>query len=166
MHIKRRRLPGEFVFVLLLIAFSVFLFWHSYKISGFESFTSAGAYPMVTTGVMALSALLVLFQTARTPREDGEPGQSLFAQFLHVLTPALIVQTTLAIAIYMFALEWLGFVVSSYVFLVVVMWLLGSRRFFFNLVLSAVALGFIYVIFQTIFSVAVPKGTLIQGFFQ
>lgn len=166
MHIKRRRLPGEFVFVLLLIAISAFLLWHSYKISGFSSFTSAGAYPMVTTTVMLISALVILYQTLHTPREEGKPGQSLANQFFQVLTPGMIVKFTLAILAYMLLLEWLGFLLCSYLFLVMGMWLLGSRRIVLNMVISAASLGFIHVVFQTIFSVAVPKGTLIQRLFQ
>jgi len=63
----------------------------------------------------------------------------------------------------MLALEWTGFVLSSYVFLVVSMWLLGSRRLVLNLVVSALSLAAIYVVFQTVFSVVLPKGTLFRG---
>lgn len=73
---------------------------------------------------------------------------------------------TLAIVGYMVLLEPLGFVLSSYLFLIVAMWLLGSRRVLINLLVSAAAIGFIYLVFQTIFSVSVPKGTLIQGLFK
>ncbi|MBR0564725.1 tripartite tricarboxylate transporter TctB family protein [Azoarcus sp. L1K30] len=166
MHIKRRRLPGEFVFVLLLLAFSAFLLWNSYKISGFSSFTSAGAYPMVTTTVMLVSALVIIWQSLNTPREDREPGQSLAAQFFAVLTPAMVIKFTAAILAYMLLLEWLGFALCSYLFMVIGMYLLGSTRIVLNLVISALSLGFIHVVFQTIFSVAVPKGSLIQRFFQ
>ncbi|AMO38481.1 conserved membrane protein of unknown function [Thauera humireducens] len=166
MHIQRRRLAGEVVFALLLLAASLFLFWHSYKISGFSSFTSAGAYPMVTTAVMSISAIIILFQTLRVGRVEGEPGQSLIFQFYAHVTPTLIVAFTAAIIGYMLALEQLGFILSSYVFLVISMWLLGSRKLMINLLVSAAMIGFIYVVFQTIFSVVVPKGTLIQGLFK
>ena len=166
MHIQRRRLAGEVVFALLLLAGSLFLFWHSYKISGFSSYTSAGSYPMVTTAVMSISAIIILFQTQRIARAEAEPGQSLLFQFFAQVTPLLIVLFTLAIVGYMVLLEPLGFVLSSYLFLIVAMWLLGSRRVLINLLVSAAAIGFIYLVFQTIFSVSVPKGTLIQGLFK
>lgn len=166
MHVQRRRLAGEVVFALLLLASSLFLFWHSYKISGFSSYTSAGAYPMVTTAVMSISAIIILFQTLRVARTESEPGQSLLFQFFTQVTPTLIVAFALSIVGYMMLLEPLGFVISSYLFLVISMWLLGSRRLFINLLVSAAAIGFIYIVFQTIFSVAVPKGTLIQGLFK
>lgn len=166
MHIKRRRLPGEFVFALLLIVLSVVLIWQSYKISGFSSFTSAGAYPLVTTTVMLVSAIVILYQTLHTPRTESEGGESVAMQFFKALTPATIVKFTLAILAYMLLLEWLGFLLCSYLFLVIGMWLLGSKRFGLNMLLSALSLGLIHVVFQTIFSVAVPRGTLIQALFQ
>jgi putative tricarboxylic transport membrane protein len=74
--------------------------------------------------------------------------------------PRVIVGFTLLIALYMFALEPLGFIVSSFVFLVAGMWILGSRRLVYNTVVSAVSLAVIYVIFQTAFSVVLPDGVL------
>ncbi len=163
MHIHRRRLPGEIVFILLLLALSVFLLWTAYGISGFESFTSAGAYPMVTTGVMVVSGLVILFQSLKTPRAAGGTGESLVRQFVRTLTPSLVLAFTVATIAYMLLLERLGFVLASYLFLVGSMWILGSRRFILNLAVSALALGFIYLIFQTIFAVSMPAGTWLQG---
>lgn len=163
MHTPRSRLPGEIVFTVILVLVSAFMVWTAYGISGFESLTSAGAFPMVATAVMLVTALLNLVHTRRAsaaPRRDGEStGQA----FVRQLTPAVLVGFTLAIAAYMLALEWAGFLVSSYVFLVVAMRLLGSRRMGLNLLVSALSLAAIYAVFQTVFSVVLPTGKLIQG---
>jgi putative tricarboxylic transport membrane protein len=58
MPLRRRRLPGELTFALLLIGLSLFLLWQAYGISGFESLTSAGAFPMVAAAVMLVTAVL------------------------------------------------------------------------------------------------------------
>jgi len=113
MHTIRRRLPGELVFSILLIAFSLFMLWQAYSISKFESFTSAGA-----------------------------------------------------ITAYMLILERAGFVLSSYVFLVISMWLLGSRKWVLNLWVSAFSLAVVYVIFQTVFAVVLPSGSWLAGVFK
>jgi putative tricarboxylic transport membrane protein len=65
----------------------------------------------------------------------------------------------------MLTLEWLGFVVSSYLFLAVTMRLLGSTRWRTNLLVSALVLGAVYLVFQTAFSVVLPAGRLWQGVF-
>ncbi len=78
----------------------------------------------------------------------------------------MLVAFTGGIALYMLALEPVGFLLSSYVFLVASMAILGSRRWGLNLLVSAVALGVIYVIFQTVFSVVLPNGSLLAGWFR
>ena len=65
----------------------------------------------------------------------------------------------------MLTLERLGFILSSFVFLVAAMFALGSRRIWHTVLISAVSLAVIYVIFQTAFSVVLPEGVL-RGVFR
>ncbi|MBX9612835.1 MAG: tripartite tricarboxylate transporter TctB family protein [Burkholderiales bacterium] len=163
MHTSRPRLAGERVFTLLLIAFSLFMLWQAYGIAKFESITSAGAFPMFATAVMVVTGLLIAGQTARARAAPGLPGESLFNQFVRQITPGVLVSFTLATAVYMALLDKLGFLLASYLFLAVSMWLLGSRRIVLNLLVSALSLAAIYVIFQTVFSVVLPTGTWLKG---
>jgi putative tricarboxylic transport membrane protein len=123
----------------------------------------AGAFPMVATGVMLLTGIANVVHALREQPTERQPGESLWAKFGRELTPLVLVAFAAAILVYKLALEWTGFVLSSYVFLVVSMWLLGSRRLVLNLVVSALSLAAIYIVFQTVFSVVLPKGTLLQG---
>ena len=163
MHNQRSRLPGETAFTVLLLIFSAFMLWTAYGISGFESLTSAGSFPMVATGVMVITGVVNVVHTLREKPSPPLEGESLPRQFMRQLTPSVLIGFTLAIVAYMLALEWAGFLLSSYVFLVVSMWLLGSRRFVLNLVVSALSLAAIYVVFQTAFSVVLPSGKWLQG---
>lgn len=163
MHTLRPRIAGERVFTLLLIVFSLFMLWQAYSISKFESLTSAGAFPMFATAVMVVTGLIIAGQTARAQPLPLEGGETPFQQFVRLITPGVVVSFTLTIAIYMALLDVLGFVVSSYAFLVVSMWLLGSRRILLSLMISAVCLAAIYVVFQTVFSVVLPAGTVFKG---
>jgi putative tricarboxylic transport membrane protein len=163
MHIVRRRLAGEIVFSVILVVFSVFMLWTAYGISKFESFTSAGAFPMLATAVMLITGVINVVNAWREAPSERVDGESLARQFVRQVTPGVLLAFTLAIAVYMLALERLGFLIASYIFLVVSMWLLGSRRFVLNLVVSALSLAAIYVIFQTVFSVVLPAGTWLQG---
>ncbi len=163
MHLLRRRLPGELVFSMLLIAFSLFLLWQAYAISGFESLTSAGAFPMVAAGVMLISAAFALRDTTKSKIHAGNEGESLPQQFIRQIAPGMLVLFVIAITVYMVALETVGFILSSYLFLLVSMWILGSRKLFLNIWVSALVLAAVYLIFQTIFSVVLPTGSLFQG---
>lgn len=166
MAAQRKRLPGELIFTLLLVLFGGFMLWQAYAISGFESITSAGSFPMAAAGMLLLCALIVAVQTARLPRMHCTDGESLPRQFAQRLAPCVLVAFTGGIALYMLALEPVGFLLSSYVFLVASMAILGSQRWGLNLLVSAVALGVIYVIFQTVFSVVLPNGSLLAGWFR
>lgn len=163
MSSPERRLPGELVFCLLLMVLGGFLLWHAYGISGFQSLASAGAFPMFAAVVMVVSAVVALVQSARKARSMPPKGESAVREFARRLLPGVLLLFTLVIAAYMALLERLGFVLSSYLFLVVSMFLLGSRRWVFNLVVAAVALTAIYGVFQTVFAVVLPPGAWLQG---
>jgi putative tricarboxylic transport membrane protein len=165
-NLTRRRLPGERAFLLLLALASAFLLWQSYRISGFASITSAGFYPMVVSATMLVCTLVVLWQAKQFEAEPPATGESRGRHFLRRLLPVEVVSFTVAIALYMLALEWLGFVLASYLFLLGSMRVLGSKRWILNAVVSALSLAAIYVVFQTIFAVVLPTGTLWQGVFK
>lgn len=166
MRSPRFRLPGELAFSLVLLAFSLFMLWQAYAISKFESLSSAGAFPMFATFVLVVTGLMIAGDAARAKPLSGNAGESLVQQFVRQITPGVFVMFVIAIAAYMVLLEYLGFVVSSYLFLVVSMRLLGSEKWVINLGVSALSLAAIYVIFQTAFSVVLPAGTWIQGWLQ
>ena len=163
MHSKHSRLAGEATFVGLLVAASAFLLWTAYGISGFSSLTSAGAFPMFAAAVLLLSGLASLRRTLRNEPSPRPAGESAARGFVRQITPPVLVSFTVAIFAYMVALEPLGFLVSSYLFLVVTMRLLGSRRWGLNLVVAGLSLAATYLVFQTLFSVVLPSGNWLKG---
>jgi putative tricarboxylic transport membrane protein len=163
MHTPRRRFAGEIVFAALLVVFSGFLLWTAYGISGFASLSSAGAFPMLAAAVLLLTGLVNLVQALKSRPTERQPGESALAKFAREVTPSVIVGFTLVIAAYMLLLDRLGFLVSSYLFLVASMRLLGGRRWGLYLVVAAVSLGAIYIVFETAFSVVLPAGTWWEG---
>ncbi|MCW5635959.1 MAG: tripartite tricarboxylate transporter TctB family protein [Rubrivivax sp.] len=169
-HQTRTRLPGERIFTPVLLVASCFMLWQAFRISKFESITSAGFFPMLAALTMVISVVVVAVRDRHAPIEAAAPGESGWRHFVRRLLPLEVVSFTAAIAAYMLLLEPLGFVLASYLFLVVSMALLGSRRPVLNLVVSAVSLAAIYAVFQTVFSVVLPKGRwiapLVEGWFK
>ena len=163
MHSSHPRLPGELSFMVLIVAFSTFMLWASYNISKFESISSAGAFPMVCAAAMLVTGLMSLLQTARA-KFSLEGDETLMQQFVRKLAPPQLVLFAVLISLYMFLLERLGFLLSSYLFLVSAMQLLGSRRVVLNLLISAGMLIAIYIVFQTAFSVVLPSGTWVAPY--
>ena len=155
-----RRLPGELTFVLVMLLFSATALWQAFRISGFSSWSSPGAVPMLAALVMVAAGMRVVVVELRRKAPEIPPGSTLAAAFVYVVTPRAIVAFTLLIVLYMFALEPLGFVASSFLFLMLAMFALGERRIVRTLVISAISLACIYVVFQTAFSVVLPEGIL------
>jgi putative tricarboxylic transport membrane protein len=160
MSAPRRRLPGELYFVLFMLLLGVTALWQAWRIAGFSSWSSPGALPIFAALVMVLSGLKIALNTFRAPDREPTPGRSLARDFHHRITPAVVIWFTLLIVAYMFALEPLGFVLSSFAFLVGAMFALGERRIVRVVLISAISLACIYVIFQTAFSVVLPEGVL------
>lgn len=160
MHTSHSRLPGEVAFMVLIVAFSAFMLWASFNISRFESVSAAGVFPMVCTAAMVVTGLMSLRQSLKS-RLMLESGETAWGQFVRKLTPPALVKFTLLIVAYMLLLEVLGFVVSSYLFLLLSMQVLGSSRIGLNVLVSALVLASIFVIFQTAFSVVLPAGSLV-----
>jgi putative tricarboxylic transport membrane protein len=159
-HTSHPRLVGELGFAVVLLLLSIVALWQSWRISGFASWSSPGALPMLAALVMVVCGLLILRDTLHAPAAETTSDESLPRRFARRITPAAIVWFTLLIVLYIATLEPLGFMLSSFVFLVLAMHALGSRRIVRNIVISAVALALIYAIFQTAFSVVLPEGVL------
>lgn len=163
MSTSQTRLPGEWGFMVLCVVFSTFMLWASYSISKFDSISSPGVFPMLCAATMLVTGLMSLRQTARTKLES-QGDESLVQHFVRRILPLQLLLLVALIVAYMVALEQLGFILSSYVFLFVAMRLLGSQRLGMNLLVSALVLGAIYVVFQTAFSVVLPTGSLISPY--
>ncbi|CAM4303564.1 tripartite tricarboxylate transporter TctB family protein [Kerstersia similis] len=157
---QAQRQAGELVFVILLLGLAAFLLWHAYDISGFESLASAGSFPMAAAFLMVICALHFVWRTIKaSPAFTG----SVAAEFFRKVLPPVVLWVSLAMLAYMVLMERLGFLLSSYLFLVCTMLLLGSRRLWITLLVPAVFLGVIHLVFETLFSVILPAGTWLQG---
>jgi putative tricarboxylic transport membrane protein len=147
----RARRPGELGFALAALAFSLWVLWQAWRISGFSSWSSPGAAPMLGAFILVVSAAVFVVRTARMPAAAGD---------IREILPRAVIAFTALIAAYMLALERLGFLLSSFLFLVGAMWVLGNRRVLFPVCVALVSLAAIYLVFQTAFSVVLPEGWL------
>jgi putative tricarboxylic transport membrane protein len=79
------------------------------------------------------------------------------------MTPPAWLGLTLAVCLYMLALPKLGFVLASFLFLLLSMRLLGSQRWLLNVVVSALSLAAVHLVFRTLFSVVLPQGSWLKA---
>lgn len=163
MHSSHPRLPGELTFMALIVAFSAFMLWSAFKISGFESVSSPGVFPMVCAAAMLITGLMSLRQTAKGQIQN-EDGLSLVQLFVLRLAPAQLVAFAALVTLYMLMLERTGFLLTSYLFLLLSMRVLGSKRMLLNVGISLLVLAAIFIVFRTAFSVVLPSGAWVGAY--
>lgn len=149
------RRPGERAFNALLLLFSLFMLWQAYKISGFSSLSSAGAFPMAMAVIMAVTAAISLLRALRLPSASG--GLKLFIK--EIVPPAVVVFSLLILG-YSLLLRPLGFVLSSFAFLLVSSWFLQAGHFKRALLLSVLSIVCVYIVFRLVFQVVLPEGVI------
>ncbi|MEP5729292.1 MAG: tripartite tricarboxylate transporter TctB family protein [Sulfitobacter sp.] len=150
------RKPGELAFAVFLAGASLLLLWSAYGISGFESLSAPGAIPMATTATMVVTSIIILKRAIAT--KAGLDG-SFFGTVFPVRI-ALIVGMLLACAV---ALQPLGFLPTSALFLVLSIKYLSNRSWAFSISIGLVSLICIYLVFRIVFTVLMPAGIVPEG---
>ena len=152
------RRPGELVFALLIVVFSVAALWQSYSISGFSGKTTPGVFPLIASCVMVISGVVVLMSATQLPAPpEGAPG---FLAEILTLRHMVVIGLVLA---YVLLMPLIGFVASSAVFLFCSFQFLWRKNPLLMLALTGVTLVIIYVVFREVFQVVLPQGILLQG---
>lgn len=160
----RPRRAGELVFAIGLLGFSLAALWQAFEISGFSGLSTPGVFPMLAAGTMVVSALFILVHTLRLPKPVQAAGSAL-GRFVRDVVPLRLVAVLGLILLYLAAMPWLGFLVSSGIFLFAAFCLLWRRSPLFSLAVTVLCLAAIFVIFRLVFQVVLPQGTLLRGVF-
>jgi hypothetical protein len=71
----------------------------------------------------------------------------------------------LSIIAYILAIQYLGYLVATALFMVGSMWFYGQRRILVSLAATALFMALVYVLFVHFFGLRLPEGLLIQGAF-
>jgi len=150
--------PGERAFGILLVMFSALVFWESYRISGFSGLSTGGAMPMFASGVMFISAIVILGGTLRRSKAQHSGLSGLVAY----LFPLRIVVFVVLLVAYVVVIPIIGFLVASTALLLISIWWLWDRGFVWALVLSLIFGAAIHVLFRVVFQVVLPAGSVWQ----
>lgn len=151
MHDKNSRLPGEGLFAILLALLSLGAVWKAYGISGFEALSAPGTFPMAVAVVMLFASIAFTLRTLRLPKSTT------ITSFAAIL-PWRVIFMIAMIAAYALAVKPLGFLPTSFLFLLVSMQVLEGGNFLRHVGISLLCLVIVYAVFRLIFSVLMPEG--------
>ncbi|MFZ4453710.1 tripartite tricarboxylate transporter TctB family protein [Salibacterium aidingense] len=107
-------------------------------------------YPIL---VAVLTILLSLLQIVSTFRQQNNGDTAIFSRqkCLRVIAGLLFFM------LYFYAMQLIGFFISTLVFMIVFMWSLGLRDWKKNLVVPLLSTSLIFYVFYEIFSIRLPE---------
>lgn len=149
---------------IVLVLFSLTALHQAYGISSFRSISSPGAMPMFAASIMLLASLTILVKSV-VSESTGQTEAVRHTPFFSSALPLRLVLLIGLIALYLFFLPRLGFMVSSAFFLWVsftYLWRCGLVR---ATSITGLSLIIIYLVFRTLFKVVLPQGSWLPGWF-
>lgn len=149
-----KRRPGELLFALALLAFSLALTWEAWGIEnsfGPNGLSSPRAIPLATALVMVIAAAITALKTLRLPLDITETVAKDILPWVVVLFAGLLVA-------YGVLLKPVGFLPVSALFLITAIKVLGGRSWGWTLGVALGALLVIWLVFRIVFSVLMPAG--------
>jgi tripartite-type tricarboxylate transporter receptor subunit TctC len=110
--------------------------------------------PRLWIGLMTLVALSIAFKESRRPPADADPDTGHVPQVLRF---------SLLLGLYLVLLPWVGYLLTTGLFLVTAMVMLGVRRPVRVIGVTAGWLIFSYLVFEKVLYVQLPAGRLLGG---
>ncbi|MFG6137835.1 tripartite tricarboxylate transporter TctB family protein [Halomonas sp. B23F22_10] len=148
--------PGERAFDWLLLIFSLAVFHQAYRITGFSSINSAGAFPIALSLIMIASSIAVIVSHRRRPKPDSHGPLDELVRFLRQHFPPVVLAFCALTVAYLAVIRPLGFFPSTFGFLALSFVFLRRDRIVGSLLISAFAIAVIYGLFTLVFRVYLP----------
>ena len=155
MNKSKKLRPGEKVFSFILIIFSAILFFESYKISGFSGLTTSGAMPMFASTLMLIASIFIFLETLKKyPKNKFN-----LLKVTQYLLPKQLIFFVSVVLIYVLAIPYFGFTLSSGTFLIISILSLWNKGIVWSLGVSIFSITIIYFLFRIVFQVILPLGS-------
>ena len=146
---------GEFVIPILLIALSIFLFINT---STFQFTTYEKASPrMWPRGILILLVLTSLILVGKLLFERSKEGAERERTEPKIKT-GMMVKGILVLFLYMFLMQYLGYILSTLFFTAAAMLMLGNRNKLQLFVVPTLTTAFIFAVFTHAMYISMPKG--------
>ncbi|MCM2131517.1 tripartite tricarboxylate transporter TctB family protein [Larsenimonas rhizosphaerae] len=147
---------GERAFNILLLLLSISILVVAYRISGFESVRSPGAFPMFLGCLLVLSMVVIIIGQRHHPRPKttGHLGET--RQFFRTHLPPRFMVFTLMTIGYLLLLTPLGFVPATLLFMFCAIVYLFRGRWVLSALVTVGATAIIYALFTLLFQVYLP----------
>lgn len=145
---NRMCITSEQFFNLLLLVFSSFFLYHAFHITEDSGLGSSASIPIMSCSVMVMASLMAL-------------GKSIFSSVRPVeKIPRAVFLVLLMILLYSLFLEDVGFLISSLVFIGVLVFAINGSRLVTSFALALLVVLVTYLVFRIVFKVMLPEGMI------
>ena len=146
---------GEFVIPIILIVLSIILYANTYTFK-FTTYHKANPqmWPRGILILLILTSLILIgkflfLKLGKGPTEDKEKPKTSWGMMLRGI---------LILFLYIFLLQYLGYIISTLTFTLCAMLMLGNRKKFQLFVVPLVITAFVFIVFHYAMYIPLPKG--------
>lgn len=148
---------GEIGLSIILVLFSIFAIYQSYRINGADlTISSPGAFPTFISIMLLIFSIWILVENYRSNIQMKNTIKEKINDIGSLTLSKEILLIIIFIIIYALIIDKIGFVVSTIMFLWISISFLSKEKIFINLGLSILIVAGIVLIFNTIFNVVLP----------
>ncbi|KJS88422.1 MAG: hypothetical protein JM58_01280 [Peptococcaceae bacterium BICA1-8] len=115
---------------------------------------SARSYPRALLDIAFILTLILLFTSFRKKVQEAKPGSLFNNQVLLIM---------LITGVYIAVLNYLGFALSTLIYIFGVMWYLGIRKKIMLILVPTLTTLFVYLVFNQLLLVLLPEGIFFGG---
>lgn len=145
---------GEFVIPIILIAFAVFLYANTYTFK-FETYPKAGPqiWPRSLLVLLILTSLILIFKLSFEIVEgEKQRPKTMWGMMLKGIS---------ILFLYIFSMEYLGYILSTLSFTFLAMLMLGNKKKFQLVIVPLMSTFLIFFLFNYGMFIPLPKGVWI-----
>lgn len=152
---------SDIIAAIFFIFLGLIFFWNSKSFPDSTREIGVGAFPRLLAGLLIILSIVLIINAIKNFTLSKNPP--LFKEFTKGQKFILVV--IFALIIYIKILEPLGFILSSFLLLLTLMFIFGEKR---KVILLFVPIGFsiiLYVVFSKLAMVSLPEGIFENIFF-
>lgn len=156
----RQNSKADIVAAICLLLVSFLVFWISRGFPSSKTGIGVSTFPKLLAGLLIIFSIIIIIQAIKNSSfSEKEP---IFKEFKK--GHKLIIAVIIILIIYIQMLEVLGFILSSFLLLITLMFIFGERRKIILLLVPLLFSVILYLIFDKIAMVFLPEG-IIENFF-
>jgi len=156
----RQNSKADIVAAIFLLLFSFFVFWISRSFPSSKTGIGVSTFPKLLAGALIIFSIIIIIQAIKN--SSFSKKEPIFKEFKK--GHKLIIAVIFLLIVYIQMLEALGFILSSFLLLMILMFIFGERRKTILLVVPLLFSVILYLVFSKMAMVFLPEG-IIENFF-